>query len=83
MESLACGLPVVATDNRGHRELIKNGYNGYLVQSDDCDEFARKVSALIWDKEKFKRLSENASNSVAIYRSCSVLEEMKDIYGGL
>ena len=37
MEAMACGLPVIATDNRGHRELIKNNKNGWII-----DEMIKK-----------------------------------------
>ena len=33
MEAMACGLPVVASENRGHRELITNHKNGWLIDS--------------------------------------------------
>ena len=33
MEAMACGLPVIATDNRGHRELIINDKNGWIIAS--------------------------------------------------
>lgn len=32
IEAEGCGLPVVATDIKGHRELVKEGYNGYLCK---------------------------------------------------
>lgn len=35
MEALAFNLPVVATDIRGHQDLIKSGVNGFLYQTDD------------------------------------------------
>lgn len=83
MESLACGLPVVATDNRGHRELVKNGENGYLVKLGDYAGFARKVVEIIGDKGLYEQLSANASAGVSLYCSGCVLEEMKAVYGGL
>lgn len=83
MESLACGLPVVATDNRGHRELIKDGHNGYLVKLDDCLALTQKISELIQDKALYNRLSKNAGESVEDYAIDRVLEEVKVVYGGL
>ena len=31
VEAMLCGKPIVASINRGHRELVKNDVNGYLV----------------------------------------------------
>ena len=33
MEAMACGLPVIASENRGHKELIQNGVNGWISRS--------------------------------------------------
>lgn len=35
MEALACGLPVIASDIKGHRELVANGKNGVLFPAGD------------------------------------------------
>jgi len=43
MEAIYVGLPVVATDCRGNRDLIKNGKNGYIVGIDDKQEFCNKI----------------------------------------
>ena len=31
MEAMACGLPIIASENRGHRELVKNNKNGWII----------------------------------------------------
>ena len=43
MEAMYCGLPVVATDCRGNRDLIKNGKNGYVVGIEDEKKFCEKI----------------------------------------
>lgn len=43
VESLASGLPVVATDNRGHRMIVENGINGYLVPINDSKKMAELI----------------------------------------
>jgi glycosyltransferase EpsD len=50
MEAMACGLPVVASDNRGHRELIRPDVNGWVVGAQDAGAMA----------ERMKRLADNA-----------------------
>ncbi len=81
MESLACGVPVVAADNRGHRALIKNGENGYLTKLNNADELAERVLEIIGNDEMYLKLSETASKSVALFSKDHVLEEMIALYG--
>lgn len=46
MESMACGLPVLATDNRGHRELVHNNKNGWVLPTGDPQQFSQKINKL-------------------------------------
>ena len=46
VEALINGLPVIATNNRGHRDLIKDGINGYLVEIDDYITMANKIKEI-------------------------------------
>lgn len=46
MEAMSCGLPVIATENRGHRELITNQQEGWLIQGSDPQMFAKKIKLL-------------------------------------
>ncbi len=57
VEAMYCGLPVVATDNRGHREIIKDGENGFLVAINDVDAMSERVRQLIHDDGLKNRLS--------------------------
>ena len=47
VEALASGLPVVATYNRGHSTIIRDGIEGYLVNIGDSVEMAQKVCQII------------------------------------
>jgi len=31
MEAIACGVPVIVTENTGMKEYVKEGVNGYIV----------------------------------------------------
>lgn len=51
LEYMACGVPVVATNNRGNAELVRNGENGFLVPVGDVSAIAERISILLDDKK--------------------------------
>ncbi len=57
VEAMYCGLPVVATDNRGHRMVIEDGQNGFLTPLGDPAVMADRVSALLEDRAQYERFS--------------------------
>ncbi len=57
VEAMYCGLPVVATDNRGHRSVITDGENGFLVPLGAPAVMASRVEQLLADRELYARLS--------------------------
>jgi glycosyltransferase involved in cell wall biosynthesis len=46
IESLAYGVPIVAYDSDGNRDLVLDGQNGYLIPFGEKEEFASKLSFL-------------------------------------
>lgn len=80
MEALACGLPVVLSDNRGHRVLGVEGKNGFVVSVDDHTAMAEKICSIIEDKELYNKLSENAVELIKPFSKESVLIELTEIY---
>ncbi|MBX9812914.1 MAG: glycosyltransferase family 4 protein [Burkholderiales bacterium] len=63
IESLACGVPVVASDGYGCREGLLGGELGLLVQPDDVDSIAdaivtilaRKTPCKLFDREYLRK----------------------------
>lgn len=79
IEAMACGLPVVAYDNRGHREIISDKINGRLIPFNDCSELAKAVIELRISPEKIKSLTQNASESILRFNIDNVLQELCEI----
>lgn len=82
VESMLSGNPVVASINRGHKELIKNGENGYLVNRDDADTMADRVLELLADSKRAEQFGKNAYDFAIGYCFTSVKKELEDIYFG-
>lgn len=80
MEALACGLPVVLSDNRGHRVLGVNGENGYVVKVNDFETMAEKITMILNDDSLYSRLSENAVELIKPFSKESVIVELTQVY---
>lgn len=80
MEAMACALPVVAVDNRGHRELIINYQNGWLVE-DNATKISEKIIVLAEDGILRKQLGRNGRDIIlSKYSLSKVMEETKNVY---
>ncbi len=82
IEAMACGLPVVAADNRGTRSFISDGKNGFLCQNDSVESFSDAFISLIADRELRTRFSTEGLIGVSRYSTDSVLERMLELYKG-
>ena len=46
MEALGCGKTILASDIKGHRDLIEDGKSGFLYTPDNITEFVDKVKKI-------------------------------------
>lgn len=77
MEAMLCGKPVVASNNRGHRELIHEGVNGYLVEADDADGFAERIEQII---EGIAVPQYSVIQSIQPFTATNVTQELWEIF---
>lgn len=81
MEAAASGLPIVATDIRGCREVVRHGENGLLVPLRDPEKLAAALLQLGEDPELRLKMGE-ASHSIALeaFDENRVVEIVLDSY---
>lgn len=77
---MLCGKPVIAVENRGHRELIENCVTGYLVPIGDSRALAERLVQLHNDTSQ-KELGQAGYKKVQLYTDVSVQQELAHIYG--
>lgn len=81
LESLAMGVPVLAADNRGTREYMRNGRNGFICPYDDADGFARGILRLMgMGEQEKKRMRRECANTVRPFRKSKVRARMRSVY---
>lgn len=64
LEAMSTGLPVVASDIPGNRDLIAHGKNGLLFPLGDPYQLARFATELLIDPEKSKVFGSNGSRRI-------------------
>jgi glycosyltransferase involved in cell wall biosynthesis len=81
LESMANGLPVVASDVGGNPELVTDGENGVLVPSADPAALSRAMAQLLEYPDLAQRLGQAAREKVAReYSLESLLRRTEDLY---
>jgi glycosyltransferase involved in cell wall biosynthesis len=55
-QALACGIPVICTENSGGSELIYSGKNGFVVPIRDINKLKEKMILLYEDKKLYDHL---------------------------
>lgn len=81
MEAMACGLPVIASDNRGHRELIQQQQNGWIIENENIPVFANQMIEIAADIELQRKFGMHAQRAIqSTYSLQKVQEEMNVLY---
>ena len=80
LEARMMNLPVIATNTRGQRELVKNNENGYIIKIGDIENLKQKIKILEENIELRKRFVQNAKKDIEKYYLESVYNEIKNIY---
>jgi phosphatidylinositol alpha-1,6-mannosyltransferase len=64
LEAGACGLPTLAADLEGIRDVIDDGVNGWFAPTEDAEAFAARIKSLLDDPDGLRRASKRAAEYV-------------------
>ncbi len=80
LEAMLCKKPVVATENRGHNELVDNEITGYLIKPSDSDILAQKIYKIYSSKDDAVIMGNMGFKKVQSYTTSSVQNEFRNIF---
>jgi phosphatidyl-myo-inositol alpha-mannosyltransferase len=80
VEAMAAGVPVVASDIAGYREVIRNDVNGLLVPVGDPAALADAVGQVLLEPDLAKRLTEAGRARAEDFRWEGVVERIEQAY---
>ncbi|MFC1549255.1 glycosyltransferase [Nitrospirota bacterium] len=86
LQAMAMGLPCVASNVRGSRELISDGQNGLLVDSNKPEELAAALTVLMGDPLRAQVMGSKARETVKSSYSREILlsrtmDTLRDVIG--
>jgi glycosyltransferase involved in cell wall biosynthesis len=79
-EAMACGLPVIVTENTGTQEIIREGKDGFVIPIRDVGALKEKIRLLYEDGELLKRMGQAARNRIQEFTWGKYEERLLDVY---
>ena len=83
LEGMASGAAVLTSSEGVWDELIRNGVDGYVVETDNVDQTAEKLNLLLNDKERTKVMGETAAKYAKNFsvekEAKRIIEHVKDV----
>ena len=79
IEGMASGLPVLVTEWDGYKSTVRDGVDGYVVDTNDVKQTSEKLDLLIKNSSKTKIMGENAAEYIK--QNFSIETEAKKLIG--
>jgi glycosyltransferase involved in cell wall biosynthesis len=69
------GLPIIATDNGGQVDFVKDGENGFLVKFGDKNALVNKIEKIYLNKELKIKFSNYNKDAIKRFSTKNICEE--------
>lgn len=80
VEAMAAGLPVVASDIAGYREVVRDGVEGWLVPPGDPGALAQAVDRILDDPQAAETFARAGRDRAQRYSWDTVAREIESVY---
>lgn len=79
IEAMAAGLPIVAVNASGTRDIVEHGKQGFLVEN-DAEALAKGIEKLLADPQRRKRFSSSALKKAKTFDINELGKQMVSVY---
>ncbi|MBD8347000.1 glycosyltransferase family 4 protein [Dysgonomonas sp. HGC4] len=84
MEAMACGLPAVAFACKcGPRDIIRNGEDGFIVDTKDYKAFEEKLASLMKDSDLRTKMGKQARQNVLRFSEENIMPKWTKLFNDL
>jgi glycosyltransferase involved in cell wall biosynthesis len=83
IEAMASGLPVIALNGKGNKDIVINNYNGFLIEKPSIELMGDKIIEILENKKKFNELSKNAVEFAKKYSIEEYIDNLLNFYCNL
>jgi len=80
LDAMAAGLPVVATDISGSRDIIKSGSNGVLVGLSDHRQLAEAIVTILGDENMRRSMGAEGKQTAQNYHWSEIARKYLEVY---
>lgn len=80
LEALASGLPIIATDTGGSRELVKAGENGFIIKKQSSEDIAEKLRTLLDNPDLINKFGAASRKRAEELSWAKVAQDYVDVY---
>ena len=80
MEAMYIGIPIIATNCRGNRDLVINGVNGYLVNLEDSNNFCDSILKIYYKSKDVLGFGKKSKELIQDYMLENIYNSFKNIY---
>jgi glycosyltransferase involved in cell wall biosynthesis len=83
LESMAAGIPIVATDIPGTNEIIEDKINGLLVEPGNPEKLAEGILAMLSDRDVREKYATAAYKKLSDYSVQNIAKLYETVYQGI
>lgn len=80
LEAMACSIPIIASNTGGIPDIVKQGYNGILVEPRNDVAMANAIARLLDDENLAKKMGERGNKLVKEYTWEKIAERTYKVY---